>query len=216
MSATPAATHPHADETETARVEAFSDGVFAIAITLLVLELKVPPAAGPAALGPALLARWPSYAALLVSFATIGIMWINHHTLFTMIRRVDHTLLILNALVLLGAVVVPFPTALVAEHHGHPGERLAAAIYSGTFLFVAIAFNLLWRWASSPARRPALLKLPADDPSVLEVHRRYRMGPLWYAVSLALSLASPGLALAINGALALFFALPYHGRTAED
>ena len=201
------------DEKETARVEAFSDGVFAIAITLLVLELKVPPPGKP--LGHALLEQWPSYAALVVSFATIGIMWLNHHMLFTMIRRVDHALLIFNALLMLGVTVVPFPTALLAEHHGHPGERVAAGVYSGVFLYVAIAFNLLWRWAASPRRHPPLLRLPHDDPRVLEVTSRYRFGPLYYLGSFVLSMWNPHLALAVYGALALFFALPYATRHHE-
>ena len=201
------------EEKETGRVEAFSDGVFAIAITLLVLELKVPPP-GRGPLGRALLEQWPSYAAFLVSFATIGIMWLNHHLLFSMIRRVDHALLIFNALLLLGVTAVPFPTALLAEHHGHPGERVAAGVYSGVFLYIAIVFNLLWRWASSPARDPSLLRVPHDHPNVLEVNSRYRFGPLFYIGSFVVSLWSPGMALAVYGALALFFALPYRRRGA--
>jgi len=111
-----------ADEKETARIEAFSDGVFAIAITLLILEIKVPQEAGSEeALTKALARQWPSYVAFLSSFATIGIMWINHHRLFTHIRRIDHGLLVLNSLLLLAVVVVPFPTALLAAHWGGPG-----------------------------------------------------------------------------------------------
>src|SRR5262249_42578260 len=97
---------------ESERLEAFSDGVFAIAITLLVLELKVPPR--DADLAAALLSGWPSYVAFLTSFATIGIMWLNHHRLFTTIRRVDHGTLVLNGLLLLGVTALPFPTAIVA------------------------------------------------------------------------------------------------------
>src|SRR5437867_4098529 len=89
------------DEKETARVEAFSDGVFAIAITLLILEIKVPPEAGTD-LGRALLAEWPSFIAFVTSFATIGIMWLNHHRLFGLIGQVNHALLVLNGLLLLG------------------------------------------------------------------------------------------------------------------
>src|SRR5215470_20063356 len=99
-------------QTETNRVEAFSDGMFAIAITLLILELKVPtPAAGR--LTAALLRQWPSYLAFLLSFAFIGIMWMNHHRMFTHIRRSNYTLLVLNLLLLLGITAVPFPTAVL-------------------------------------------------------------------------------------------------------
>jgi uncharacterized membrane protein len=124
---------------ETARIEAFSDGVFAMAITLLILEIKVPHHSETGAgLGAQLLRQWPSYVAFLTSFATIGIMWINHHRLFTHIERSNHALLILNGLLLLGITVVPFPTAVVAEYIGHEGQQVAAMVYTGTFLTIAI------------------------------------------------------------------------------
>src|SRR3954447_20216694 len=98
---------------ETARVEAFSDGVFAIAITLLVLDLRLPPGEGEGSereFFEALVRLWPQYVAFLISFAFIGIMWMNHHRLFTYITKSDTTLMILNLLLLLGVTVVPFPT----------------------------------------------------------------------------------------------------------
>src|SRR3954466_11846030 len=111
------------DEKETGRVEAFSDGVFAIAITLLVLDLKVPPDAGSnAELWAALVGQWPIYFAFLSSFLVILIMWINHHRLFTHIRRTDNVLMMLNGLLLLGITVVPFPTRLLAEYFQHEGR----------------------------------------------------------------------------------------------
>ena len=202
---------------ETARVEAFSDGVFAIAITLLILELKVPRGLSAADLQQALVREWPSYAAYCVSFATIGIMWINHHRLFTLIRRVDHGLLILNAVLLLTISAVPFPTALVADYLARDGRRLAAAVYSGWFVVVAIAFNVLWRYLSSPARRPPLLGVALDSPEVRAISDAYRFGPTGYVVALGASLWSPMLAVAICGALALFFALPQNptSRTSD-
>src|ERR671922_86848 len=112
---------------ETARIEAFSDGVFAIAITLLVLELKVP-LDGP--LSVALRRQWPSYIAFLLSFTFIGIMWVNHHRLFTQIRRADDGLLFLNLLLLLGVTVVPFPTSVLARHLGTVEGRTAAAVFN--------------------------------------------------------------------------------------
>src|SRR5487761_125314 len=132
--------------TETSRIEAFSDGGFAIAITLLILEIKVPvPSAGP--LGAQLERQWASYISFFISFAFIGIMWINHHRLFTHIRRSDNTLMLLNLLLLLGVTFVPFPTAVLATYLGHPDQRLGAIFYSGTYFFIAIFFNLLWRYA---------------------------------------------------------------------
>jgi uncharacterized membrane protein len=103
---------------ETSRIEAFSDGVFAIAITLLILEIKIP-TPGSGRLSLQLMNQWPAYVSFLISFAFIGIMWINHHRLLTHIVRSDNTLLILN-LVLLGVVAVPFPTAVLAIHLGQP------------------------------------------------------------------------------------------------
>ena len=209
---TKAAAPPALDEKDTGRLEAFSDGVFAIAITLLVLELKTPSPSEE--LGPALLRDWPSYAAFLTSFATIGIMWMNHHALFRLVHRVDHTLLLLNGLVLLGATVVPFPTALVAAHLGHPGGRLAAALYSGVFLLVGVAYQFLWRYASSRRRQPAMLGVPFDNPAVMAIHASYAVGPVGYVAALLLAFWSAGASLALNLLLALWFALP-HGRRAE-
>src|SRR5580704_15078074 len=141
---------PGSTERETDRVEAFSDGVFAIAITLLVLDIKVPRELPvDVTLAMALLREWPSYLAFVTSFATILNMWINHHRIFTLIDRVDDRLLFYNGLLLLGVTVVPFPTALVAAYLGHPGQYVAAAVYNGTFIVIAVFFNLLWRSASA-------------------------------------------------------------------
>ena len=189
---------------ETGRIEAFSDGVFAIAITLLILDIKVPRASeSSVGLGTLLLRQWPAYVAFLASFAKIGIMWINHHRLFTHIVRSSHALLLLNSLLLLGIVVVPFPTALVAEYFGHEGEHLAATLFSGTFLLIAIIFNVLWRYASKH-----LLGHNASVPEVREISKQYRFGPLFYVLCLLLVPFSVGASIGMNLALAIFFALP--------
>jgi TMEM175 potassium channel family protein len=192
---------------ETSRVEAFSDGVFAIAITLLILEIKIP-AAGSGALAQELLGQWPSYLSFLISFAFIGIMWINHHRLFTHIGRCDDVLLVLNLLLLLGVVVVPFPTAVLAAHLGQPDQRTALIVYNSTYVFIAMVFNLLWRYASSGKRQ--LLAGNVDAASVQRISRQYAFGPAGYVVCLALSWVSAAASLALNFALACFFALPPH------
>jgi len=194
------------EQSETNRLEAFSDGVFAIAITLLVLELKVP--GKSASLGPQLIAQWPSYVAYLTSFATIGIMWLNHHRLFTLIHRTDHRLLVLNGLLLLGVSVVPYPTNLVASYLGTPGERLATAIYGGTFVYIAIVFNLLWRYASSAQRHPPLLRLAHDAPEVRAIHAQYAFGPPLYVIAELVSLWRPQIGMAIMLGMAVFFLFP--------
>lgn len=193
--------------TETARVEAFSDGVFAIAITLLVLEIKIPYTA-PTPLSLQLLRQWPSYVSFVISFAFIGIMWMNHHRLFTHIQRCDDGLLVLNLLLLLGVTAVPFPTAVLAAHLRQPGQRTAVLLYNATYVFIAICFNVLWRYASSEKRR--LLAADVDRPTVHHITRQYAFGPLFYLACVALTYVSVTASLLLNVALACFFALPPH------
>ena len=207
----------------TSRLEAFSDGVFAIAMTLLVLDLKIPPA-GPGAppLWSALLHQWPAYLGFVTSFATIGIMWINHHLNFTLIRKTDHPLLVLNGLLLLGVTFLPFPTGLVAAYVGHAGDRAATAVYAGTFLFIAVIWNRLWRYASAGGR---LLGRDADPRLVDALTRAYTPALLWYLLAFAAAFVYALASLAIIAALAVYFALPdqyqrwftpRHGSTPAD
>lgn len=194
------------NEKDTSRVEAFSDGVIAIAITLLVLELKVPDTDSVAALAKALLAEWPSYFAFLLSFMTIGIMWVNHHRIFNLVRRVDHKALILNAALLLTISVVPFPTALVAHQLGHPGDWLAVLIYSLWGLIIALVFTALWRYIVSP--KNDLLNVPYSHPEVVAIHKQYRYGPVFYVVATLISLWHPIAGIVACAVIALFFLLP--------
>jgi len=197
------------DERNTARIEAFSDGVFAIAITLLVLDLQVPRGRPDGtALLRALVAQWPGYLAFVTSFATIGIMWINHHRLFSVIRRTDHTLLVFNGLLLLGVTFVPFPTALVAVYLEHPGSDIAAMVYNGTFVIIAVCFNLLWRYASAGNR---LLRRSAETAEIQTITRAYSYGPPLYGLAFLLALVSVPASLAVDVGLALFWALPRRG-----
>jgi uncharacterized membrane protein len=191
---------------ETRRIEAFSDGVFAIAITLLVLDVKVPRALdGGRTLASALGAMWPTYLAFVTSFATILIMWINHHRMFSLIGRADDRLMFYNGLLLLGVTIVPFPTALVAEYLRHDGQRTAAAIYNGTFIFIAICYNLIWRTAAVDDR---LLRAHASRQAVQGISDSYRYGPLWYVIAFMLAFVSVTASLVANLALAIFFARP--------
>jgi uncharacterized membrane protein len=136
------------------RLEAFSDGVFAIAITLLVIEIRPPELHEGERLAHALWAQWPSYVAYLVSFLTIGVIWLNHHRVFTQVARVDGPLLLLNLNLLLWTGLIPFPTAVVAEHLGGAGEaaRTAAALYSGVLLLMGLAFGALFAWVTRTDR----------------------------------------------------------------
>jgi uncharacterized membrane protein len=126
---------------ETSRIEAFSDGIFSIAATLLVLDLKPPAAALPFWKGIA--AQWPGYASFLLSFLFIGIMWINHHRLFSHIRRSDEALMVANLFLLFGIVWIPYPTSLIAQAVGTGRLREAAILYNSSYLVLALLFNLL-------------------------------------------------------------------------
>ena len=190
---------------ETGRVEAFSDGVFAIAMTLLVLNIKVPNTDQPGQLGSLLWQQWPSYLAFVISFAFIGIMWVNHHRLFVHIRRIDHMLLVLNGALLLGVTAVPFPTAVLAQYLGKPDEKAATMLYAGTYVVVALFFNVLWRYAASGHR---LLGDEVDEAEVNRITRQYAYGPLLYLACFVLAYINVAASLALNVALAIFFALP--------
>jgi len=182
-----------ADEKETGRIEAFSDGVFAIAVTLLVLEVKVPhlPDGGAGgSLARALLAQWPSYVALVTSFLTILVMWANHHRIFELVRRVNGPFLYAN--------VVPFPTAVLAEYFQKPGATTAAAVYAGTFVVCGIAYQLLWRAAISGRR---LLRSDYSEERIQEIHRRYWLGVPGYLAATAAAFVSVYLTVGICLAL---------------
>ncbi len=193
---------------ETSRVEAFSDGVFAIAITLLILEIQVPRDMPDGnSLLAALLQLWPHYLAFLVSFATIGIMWINHHRIFALVRRRDHMLLIFNSLLLLAVTFVPFPTSLLATYlQGESGTaRVAAVFYSATFVLLAIFFNLLW-WHIAYWEHLIDESVPARV--VQNITRSYKLGILFYALSLVAAFFSAPIGFGVTLLLAIFFALP--------
>jgi uncharacterized membrane protein len=200
------------EEKETGRLEAFSDGVFAVAITLLVLTIKIPGIDVPAGhlpndaqLWPMLLNEWPMLVAYTTSFATIGVMWINHHRLYTHIKRTNTMLLLLNLLLLLVIVFIPVPTALVAQYLVRPDQHVAALLYTGTSVILALCFNLLWRYASYHNR---LLGKNADPRAVRAISIQYWFGPLPYLVAFILALFSTLASLILCFILALFFALP--------
>src|SRR5215213_1524402 len=147
----PAATplRSYARSVETTRLEAFSDGVFAIAVTLLIIEVRLPPAAPGRTLVDRLGEAWPSYLSYVISFVIIGIMWANHHGIFRLINRTSHGLVVANLFLLLCVAALPFPTAILAEHLGHagPDQKTAAVVYSGAFTVTAVFYNILWRTA---------------------------------------------------------------------
>jgi uncharacterized membrane protein len=190
-----------------ARIEAFSDAVIAVAITLLALDLKVPDPSKTPLLAHSLGGQWPHYAAYVVSFLTIGIIWINHHAMLHRLVRVDHTILILNLVLLLTIGVLPFSTALMAEYlKASGGEDLAAAVYAGSFLVMSVAFLSLQRHILlSKTDLLAEHVTPAARRAIL---RRNTVGIVPYIVATVGAIITPYLTLAICGAIALFYALP--------
>ena len=196
----------------TARVEAFSDGVMAIAITLLVLDLKVPPldAVASGGLVDALAAQWPAYVAYLAAFLTIGIIWLNHRTLVDRIARFDARLLWLNLLLLLGVATLPWPTSLVAEYvqRGGPDAAAAAALYGLTATLMAVPGGFIWRHL---ANHPELLE-PGYDAAYARLEwRRGFVGLPIYAAATIVALVLPLLALALYLAIAILYAVTSQG-----
>jgi uncharacterized membrane protein len=197
----------------TSRIEAFSDGVFAIAITLLVLEIHVPedPEEG---LGQALLHMWPAYASYVVSFFVIGIIWVNHHAVFDHLQRADRPLLFLNLLLLMFVALLPWPTNLMATYmrEGGSDEQVAAVVYSGTMAAMGVAFGALWSYAS---RNRRLLADSLSPEEVRRLTRRFVAGTPVYMLSILVALVSAPACLALNALLALYYALPGGGAIAH-
>jgi uncharacterized membrane protein len=187
------------------RLEAFSDGVIAVAITLLALNLKVP--ADATNLAHALASQWPSYAGYAVSFITIGIIWINHHAMIGRLREPDHMILTLNLLLLLWIAELPFATDLMATYlrKGH-GDHLASAIYAGSFLLMSLTFSALNRHILFA--KSHLLAVPLSLERRRQILARGVVGLIPYALATALAVVSAYLTLAICAAVAAFYALP--------
>jgi uncharacterized membrane protein len=197
---------------ETGRLEAFSDGVFGIAMTLLVLEFKVPHFP-PGILDDnrqlvhALLDLWPSLVAFLISFGTILTMWVNHHGLFRHAHRVDNRLLFANGFLLLVVTFVPFPTAVLAEYLDRPAANTAAAFYCGTFILINIGYNLLL-WAVEGNRHPT--PSPAQEADIIRIRKAYRLTFGVYVLATIVSLFSALAGLAICLSLWIVWTLlPY-------
>jgi uncharacterized membrane protein len=190
------------EETGTNRLETFSDGVFAIAATLLVLEPTVNTGDDPSSLGHQLLHLWPSYLAYATSFLTIGIIWINHHHVMETIARVDRTFLFINTLLLLVVAFIPFPTRLVARYLGTSGDRAAVYAYGVTLLLMAVVFNVLWAYARSNRR---LIREDFPDAKVRAVTLACGLGVPLSVVLLLLATWTPLGAVIFALALSAFY-----------
>ena len=182
-------------------METFSDGVFAIAATLLVLEFSVDVSNG-ADLGTQLLHLWPSYLAYVTSFVTIGIIWMNHHWCVSTMARVDRTLLFVNILLLLTVAFLPFPTKLVAEFLQKPGEQTAVYAYDATFIVMAILYNVWWRYARTGRR---LIADEIPDSRLRAIDRAFDPGVPMYVACLVVAIFSPLASVLLTFAIAAFY-----------
>lgn len=196
----------------TSRLEAFSDGVFAIAATLLVLEIKVPPA--DSALGSELVRLWPSYFAYAISFIVIGAIWINHHAMFDHIVRADHPLLLLNTFHLLFIAFLPFPTAVLAQALSvGENEPIATSFYGATLTVIGVFVVAIWRYA---IRERRLISKNLSLEEARSMGRRYLVGPVCYGIGTIIALFAPWIALALYVALNVYFLWPRYWSSANS
>jgi uncharacterized membrane protein len=185
----------------TGRLETFADGVFAIAATLLILNVDTQ-VSDRQPLASELARAWPSYAGYVVSFVTIGIIWVNHHTVLSQIDRADRTFLFLNVAFLMCVAFIPFPTRLIAEHIRDENAKAAALAYGATTTATAVMFSAVWFYAALGGR----LLRPDHDPAVVRgISRSYLPGPWIYLTATLLALLSPELSASLYAAIAAFY-----------
>ena len=192
---------------DTGRLVAFSDAVFAITITLLVLEIRPP--ADYSNLHD-LLALWPSYLAYAVTFLFIGQVWANHHVMFDEIRAGDRVVLLLNTLLLMAVVFLPFATSVLAGslREGH-GQRTAVAFYGIAFDVAALAFNAVWHYAS----RHQLLSETLDSAAATAIGRRFQLALAWLTTATLLGVLLPVLGVILIALFNAFYWLPIRGES---
>jgi len=193
---------------ETGRIESFSDNVFAIALTLLVLTIKVPtvpPGDHPGYLLEQLGAQWPSYVTYVISFVTVLIMWINHHVMFERVQKADHALMFLNGMMLLPVTLIPFPTSLLAVFIKHPQARYAAALFAGSYVLIAGLYSLVWTHITRMNRRQGVKE---DDLRIQRISKKIRIVFTLYLIAFGLAFAYPPACIVACFLLAAYLALP--------
>ena len=192
----------------TARLAAFSDAVFAITVTLLVLDIRPP--AGYTNLLHGLAALWPSYLAYALTFLFIGQVWANHHVMFDHIRAADRVILLLNTLLLMIVAFLPFATSVLAGalRSGH-GARTAVVFYGIAFGATALTFNAVWQYA----RRHRLLSETLDPAGATAIGRRFQLALAWLTTGALLGLLTPFLGVAVIAAFNAFYWLPIRGES---
>ena len=193
---------------DTMRLVAFSDGVFAITITLLVLEIRPP--TGDESLLHGLVELWPSYLAYAVTFLFIGQVWANHHVMFDHIRAADRLVLLLNTLLLMAVAFLPFATSVLAEAlRSGDDQRTAVVFYAIAFAVTALTFNAVWQYAG----RQRLLSETLDPAGATAISRRFQLALAWLAIGALLGAALPVLGLAVIVAFNAVYWLPIPGES---
>jgi uncharacterized membrane protein len=202
------APRPFGLERDPARVVAFSDGVIAIAVTLLVLEIRPPEDGRHLLRGLATL--WPSYLAYVVTFMLIGQVWVNHHIMFDHIRRVDRVVLFLNTMLLMDIAFLPFTAAVLADafHNGY-GQSVAVVVNGIAFEVAAVLFNIIW-WHARRDRR--LLTTAIHSTAATAIARRFQLALAWLAAGTLLGALLPALGVAVIAAFNLYYWLPISGE----
>ncbi len=195
----------HEESKGTARLEAFSDGVFAIAITLLALELQIPHVESNSAkwaLASALLQQWPSYVAFVTSFFTVLIMWMNHHAVFKFVRKVNARILFANGVLLLITTAVPFVTGLFSEYLNHREATTACAVYTGSFVLIAVSYVHLWRVI---IKDRSCLRENISEDALQKITKNYSLGIPLYLLAFGASFVNIYQAIGICTALWIFW-----------
>jgi uncharacterized membrane protein len=192
---------------DTIRLAAFSDGVFAITTTVLVLEIRPP--TDNTNLLHGLVALWPSYLAYALTFLFIGQVWVNHHVMFDHIRAADRAVLFLNTLLLMSVAFLPFGTSVLAGalHSGH-GQRTAVVFYGVAFAVTALTFNAVWQYTS----RRRLLSRSLDAAGATAITTRFQLALAWLATGALLGAVLPVVGVAVIAAFNAFYWLPIRGE----
>jgi len=194
------------------RAEAFSDGVFAVAITVLTFNL-LPIAVKPLT-AASLASHWPDYFAFVVSFLTIGIMWLNHHTMLSAVTRVDRVVLVLNLLLLMGVVAIPFPTALVAAHlNDSSAGKVAAVTYGLVMIAIGLGFGSLWIYLAAHQKELGARRT-VRTPRLSTL--RFTIGNAGYVCGTIVAVFVPVAALIIFGVLAVYYLIQHLPDTTPE
>jgi uncharacterized membrane protein len=200
-------TGPPSGRRDTMRLVTFSDGVFAITITLLVLEIRPPADDRNLLHGLAML--WPSYLAYALTFLFIGQVWVNHHVMFDHIRAADRVVLFLNTVLLMVVAFLPFATSVLAGAlRSGDSQRTAVVFYGVAFAVTALTFNAVWQYA----RRHRLVSKSLDAAGATAIGRRFQLALAWLALGALLGAAVPIVGVAVIGAFNAFYWLPIRGE----